>query len=223
MRVLCVVQGRYGSKRLPGKVVYPLKGTSMLGFLLRRIASIGDLGGHFIPCLATTRKPEDDALAAWASSLKIPVVRGAEDDLVARFVSCLDHLEADAAIRVTADNPMTSRAMLRGLYAGLVEGHDYVDGYSSCIPGVGADGMSGQLLRRLHGLDLNATQKEHLNRYILDHPDCCVMHKVQTPLALQRTDISLTIDTPEEYAAFVARLATVHLPIEEIGVEHVLG
>lgn len=220
MKVLSVVQARYGSTRLPGKAAKPLCGTTMLGFLLQRIKG---MGSDVFPVFATTRKPEDDILVAIAQSLDVPVLRGDENDLVSRFVACLDEFGGDACIRITGDNPLTSRTMIRNVQEGLLAGHDYVDGYSSCIHGIGVDGLSGSLLRSLHSMDLTPEEREHINLRLLNDPELYPVHKVPTPSRLQCTDISLTVDTLEEYEAMVRLLVQLNDSIENIGVAHVLG
>ncbi len=221
MNVLCVVQARFASRRLPGKAVYPLKGTAMLAFLLRRLAVAAESGLGL--CLATTRNPEDDILAAWADSLGVPVVRGEEDDVLRRFLACLEAFGAEACIRVTGDNPLTSLAMIGLVQDALRQGHDYVDGYGDCAVGVGVDGFSRRLLLRLDALDLSPAEREHLNRRVLDAPEAFAVHKAPAPPPLRRRDVRLTVDTLADYRDLTARLARVALPVESIGAIHVLA
>lgn len=221
MNVLCVVQARFASSRLPGKAMYPLKGTTMLGFLLRRLAAIAT--DSLSLCLATTRNPEDDILAAWAKALDISVVRGDEHDVLHRYITCLEHFQVDGCIRVTGDNPLTSRAMVQLVQASLCQGYDYVDGFSLCPVGVGVDGFSRDLLLQLDSMDLSPAEREHINKRVLGAPGSFVLHQTEAPELLRRRDVSLTVDTLQDYNALVARLEHVDLPVESIGAAHVLA
>ncbi len=221
MKVLCVVQARFASARLPGKALYPLGDMPMLAYLLRRMATVSD-AEHPL-CLATTQRPDDDILAAWAGALGIPVVRGAQDDVLQRYLACLDAFGADACIRVTGDNPLTSRTMVRGVREALCQGYDYVDGYSDCVTGTGVDGFGADLLRRLDAMDLAPGEREHINKRVIDHPAEFSVHRVAAPEALRRRDVSLTVDTIEEFVRVRDMVARVSRPVEATGAADVIA
>src|SRR4051794_32557525 len=106
LRVNAVVQARMGSSRQPGKVLRDLGGRPVLGWVLRSAAASGALDRILV---ATTTKPADDPVAELAEQLGADVVRGPEDDVLARFVLALDDSPAepaDAVVRLTADCPL---------------------------------------------------------------------------------------------------------------------
>ena len=202
MRIKLVVQSRYASTRLPGKALYPLAGMPMLVFLLRRLKGFGyadDL------VLATTANPEDDALSAWAKGEGVAVVRGEEQDVLARFLRCAED-GTDYLVRITADNPLTDSRPLADTVAALGTGeYDYVAAFDGYPVGMGVDGFSCAMLREIHAKSDNPRHREHLNAFLLDEEHGYRCLTLSAPPELSRPDLSLTVDTAEEWA-FVSGL-----------------
>lgn len=96
-----IIQARMGSERLPGKILAPLGGRPLLDRLVSRImrARVAQWW------LATSEHPSDDVTAAWGFELGLRVFRGAERDVLSRFLAIAAEAEADWLVRVTADNP----------------------------------------------------------------------------------------------------------------------
>ena len=102
-RVLAVVQARLGSTRLPGKALAEIAGRPMLAHVLARAAAVP---GVDQVVLATTVRPEDDALADLARSLGFACARGGVEDVLDRFRSALLAHPAEVVLRVTGDCPL---------------------------------------------------------------------------------------------------------------------
>lgn len=84
--VLIVLTARMGSERLPGKVLEEIGGQPLLSWIYTRLSRAGRV------VLATTRAPEDDALAAWARDLRIPYYRGLAEDVLGRIMEAYKEL-----------------------------------------------------------------------------------------------------------------------------------
>lgn len=70
--MLAVVQARMGSTRLPGKVMKPLAGKTLIEVLVSRLRKAKTLDEVLV---ATTTEKTDDVLADHCKSKKIPVFR----------------------------------------------------------------------------------------------------------------------------------------------------
>ena len=81
--VWIVVSARMASSRRPGKALADLAGRPLLEVLLERMRTVGGVSGV---ALATSVRPENDALAAVAEPLGVPVFRGDEDDVLRRHL-----------------------------------------------------------------------------------------------------------------------------------------
>jgi spore coat polysaccharide biosynthesis protein SpsF len=109
--VVCVVQARTGSTRLPGKVLQDLGGRTMLRFMLDRLVGLD--GVEVV--VATSTLGRDDAVAEIAASAKCRTVRGPERDVLGRFAIALDESPAEHVVRLTADCPLMDAGLVRAV------------------------------------------------------------------------------------------------------------
>jgi spore coat polysaccharide biosynthesis protein SpsF (cytidylyltransferase family) len=101
MRTVCIVQARMGSTRLPGKVLLPLNGHTVIGEILarcQRIAGVDEV------VLAVPDTPENDRLAYMASGY-VSVHSGSEHDVLDRYFTAAND-RVDIVVRVTGDCPL---------------------------------------------------------------------------------------------------------------------
>ena len=85
-----------GSTRLPGKVLKPVAGKPLLWHIVHRLKAsrlIEDIA------IATTTNPLDEAIVEWGAAEGVTVVRGPEDDVLARFARAAEVLDADIVVR----------------------------------------------------------------------------------------------------------------------------
>lgn len=108
-RVVAVIQARTGSSRLPGKVLLPLAGRPVLGWVVRAAQAATGVDEVVV---ATSTASGDDVVADLAGSLGFRVVRGSELDVLSRFVAARDVTGADAVVRLTADCPLLDPALV---------------------------------------------------------------------------------------------------------------
>lgn len=119
-----IIQARLASTRLPGKILAPIAGrTVLLDVLVQRLRSSG-----IDWWLATTDLPSDDVTAAWGEALGLQVFRGSEQDVLSRFTGVIELTGADVVVRVTADNPFTDGGTVRRLLELLRGADDTITG-----------------------------------------------------------------------------------------------
>ncbi len=207
---LVVIQCRYGSRRLPGKALYPLGGLPMVAFLARRLAKAGKT---WPVVLATTQLAEDDTVAAWAEHESLKVVRGESEDVLARYLLCLETCGADFAIRVTADNPLTCPGVIERVFQEMSRGSwDYLDAMAGWPKGAGVDAFGRKTLERCHDLARGPADREHINLYILEHPDLFTRRSLTPAPAEARADLNFSVDTREEWLRMAGLLSGVAEP-----------
>src|SRR6201992_2633574 len=199
-RVVAVIQARMGSTRLPGKVLKPIAGKPLLWHIvhrLRQCASIEDIA------VATSTNPRDDAIVEWGAAEGVIVVRGPEDDVLARYARAAEALDADLIVRVSSDAPFIDAALVDHLVATLIaEDGDYVlmqEGTECAHEGV--DPFSRRALDKLM-MDAagDPAAKEHVTGYFKLHPDFVKIVRAADYPALARKGGRFTIDTPDDLA-----------------------
>src|SRR5687767_11654620 len=104
MRTVCIVQARMGSTRLPGKVLLPLNGHTVIGEVLTRCKLIP--GVDHVVC-AISPKPGCEPLYEEAKKYgdAALVSVGSEDDVLARYAVVARTRGADIVMRITGDCP----------------------------------------------------------------------------------------------------------------------
>ena len=96
------------STRLPGKVLLPIEGESMLERVVRRVQRAKSIDKVVV---ATTEDPADDAVAEAAEMLGVDVTRGSEEDVLDRFRQAAEETGAAHIVRVCADSPFIDPAV----------------------------------------------------------------------------------------------------------------
>lgn len=129
------------SSRLPGKVLEPIFGVPMIGRQIERLRRSSSLDGIVV---ATSVDPSDDELVSYLDSIDVPVVRGSLDDVLARFVDVLDQFSPDVVVRLTADCPLASPAVLDRVVSCFTPGADYV---SNTLEPTWPDGVDVEVVR----------------------------------------------------------------------------
>lgn len=184
-----ILQARLASARLPFKAVAPIAGRPLLVHCIERLQ--GD--GHRV-ILATTDRPEDDALASMAFAHGAEVFRGDATDVLARFVAAAQMFELDFVIRATGDNPAVETGGPSRVLAALGSGADYVleEGlpYGTCV-----EGMTRDALTRAAKLCLRPEDREHVTVGIRSTPERFKSVFLPAPAHLARPDLRFTVDT----------------------------
>jgi spore coat polysaccharide biosynthesis protein SpsF len=207
--VWIVVSARMASSRSPGKALADLGGRPLLEVLLERMRTVQGVSGV---ALATSVRPENDALAAVAARLAVPVFRGDEDDVLLRHLDCARWLEAEHVVRVTGDNPLTDVGTAEALVARHLDAgadYTYVPG-DALLMGILSEVISAHALARAWERGEARHRSELMTLYIKEHPAEFRIALGALPAELYRPRYRLTVDEPEDLAlmqALFSRLA----------------
>ncbi len=122
--------------------------------------------------IATTINPLDEAIVEFGRQENVTVVRGPEDDVLARFARAAEQLDADIIVRVSSDAPFLDAGFIDHLVASMIEqGGDYVMLDGPCAH----EGVDPLTRRGLDKLMMDAgddpAAREHVTGYFKLHPD----------------------------------------------------
>lgn len=113
MKTVCIVQARMGSRRLPGKVLLPLNGHTVIGEVLARCEQI--TGVDQVVCAIPSSDYELGKVALEYGR----VFGGSEHDVLARYYEAAKAYEAGIIIRITGDCPLLSPEICGEVLAAL--------------------------------------------------------------------------------------------------------
>ena len=148
-KIICIVQARMNSERLPGKVLKPILGIPMTKIVLDRLSRskyIDRQNNTTGLVLATTTNPEDDPLAEMAEAAGYPVFRGDEKNVLKRYCDCVEHFGGDVVLRVTGDCPLVDPTLIDSLLSTYLA-YDY-DYMRLDVPTTFIRGFDGEVFSR---------------------------------------------------------------------------
>lgn len=103
MTTAAIIQARWGSTRLPGKVLEDLAGKSVLAHVVERAAKVPSV--DVVVC-AVPDEARSDPVAREAERCGAAVFRGSEHDVLARYLGAARSVRADVVLRITSDCPL---------------------------------------------------------------------------------------------------------------------
>ncbi len=145
--------------------------------------------------VATSILEQERPLVEHLKARDVPVVRGPEEDVLARFVQAVEAEDADAVVRLTADCPLlmpeVSEKVVRAFkrrecdYASNTIERTYPRGLDTEV-------SSAQALRKTDREATSPADREHVTRYVRKRPErfrhCPVTGEVD------RSDLRWTVD-----------------------------
>ena len=190
-----IIQARMASSRLPGKVMAPLCGEPLIGFLLKRVRHCSLIDQIVV---ATTKLPSDDQLAQYVISLGYPVVRSSENDVLQRFADVIHEYPSDVCIRITGDCPFVDPELLTHAIQYFESAN--VDYISNCAPPTFPDGLDIEVftsnsLLLAHQYASEPFDREHVTPWLRNSPSittACFQNDIDL------SHIRLTVDEPED-------------------------
>lgn len=167
-KVVAVVQARMGSTRLPGKVMKPLAGKTLIELLVSRLRKAKALDEVLV---ATTTEEADDILAAHCKAKKIPVFRGESQDVLKRYVDACREYCASVVVRITGDCPLVDPQLVDSMVAAFAS--QKVDYLTNTNPPSYPDGLDIAVFK-FAALEIAAQkaktpyEREHVTPYIYE-------------------------------------------------------
>ncbi|MBC7594098.1 MAG: glycosyltransferase family protein [Kineosporiaceae bacterium] len=204
MTTVCVVQARFGSSRLPGKVLEVVAGAPMLLGILGRL-SRSTLIDEVI--VATTTSDDDDPLVNAAERAGFAVVRGSVYDVLDRFHDVLiKRPHADVIVRITADCPFIDPVLVDKVICAREESSaDFAANrlpppYRRTYPvGLDVEVCTATALSRAWAEASEPYLREHVMPYIYLNPASFSVQIVD--LEEDLSTYRWTVDTPEDLEA----------------------
>lgn len=192
---LAIVQARMGSARLPGKVLRPIHGRPLLWHILYRLRKCRRIDTIVV---ATSTESQDDDIEAFCCEADVPVVRGSEKNVLARFNLAVQKFDPSLIVRVNADAPLIDPVFIDTLIRTVTkQDADIAFGPPGvpCLHG-GVDPISRRAFDRLITKAGNdPVAQEHVTGYLKKHPGFGKIARIDIEPALQFGDARLSIDT----------------------------
>jgi len=107
--VLCIIQARYSSKRLPGKVLKKILGTTVLERVINQVKKSKKINKIII---ATSKHKSDKKIINFCKKNKINCILGPLNDVFKRFYSIIIQEHCKSFVRISADSPLLDYSLI---------------------------------------------------------------------------------------------------------------
>jgi len=194
-----IVQARYGSTRLRGKIFKNLVGKPMLWHVVNRLSYSKNLDKIVI---ATTTDTDDDLTENFCVENNIKYYRGDVNDVLSRYYESAKIFNADIIIRITSDCPLIDPTILDDMLNIFVNSETEIDYMSNVIErsfprGFDIEIFSFTALEKAYNEAKSDFEREHVTPYFYKNPDL-----FKTKNYLNDVDYSFhrwTVDTEEDF------------------------
>jgi spore coat polysaccharide biosynthesis protein SpsF len=197
VKTVAIIQARMGSTRLPGKIMLPLGGTTVLDHVVMRSRKISGLTDVIV---ATSVLSQDDAVEEWARRQGVYCFRGSEDDVLSRYYECARLHRPDFVMRITADCPYLDdelgTAMIEEMRAHPC---DIIRLDGEMPRGLEPQLVSFSALEWMHEHAREPRHREHVTYYAYEFPERFRTRYIAVPERMRHPELRITIDTPEDY------------------------
>jgi len=197
-KVVCIIEARMASTRLPGKVLKDIGGRNSLEHIINRIKSLGNISEI---CLATTTGTEDQVIIELAKSFGIKHYRGSEHDVLSRVLGAAEMLSAEIIVEITGDCPFVDPIMV-DQYIEIMKTNN-LDYVSNNIISTYPDGFDVQVflteaLKKSSSMATTREEREHVTMHIRQNPQVFKTLNIIAPKSYRYPEMSVTLDTKED-------------------------
>ena len=203
-KVVCIIQARMGSTRLPEKVMKKIKGKSILFYVIERVKQTSLINQIVI---ATTTNKQDDVIVKEAERLNVKWFQGSEQDVLSRYYHAAKKNDADVIVRITSDCPLIDPQITDEIISYYLKNDDYSlvtnagpDIEKRTFPrGLDTEVFSFGVLEETFNNANERYQREHVTPFIYENPEKFKVFFIKAEGKLKRPDIRITLDTKQDF------------------------
>lgn len=198
MKIGAVIQCRFNSQRLPGKILRKISDNCIIDVIVSNLKQYFDEDQILV---ATSEEETDDKLFAHCRMKGYNVIRGSLDDVSSRFLNGSKEFGFDFALRVNGDNYFMN-AQLLDYFFSQIDSFEY--DLITNVPGrTFGYGMSLELINmRTYRKIINKfdwDDREHVTKFIYDNKNDFKIKEVHNKDYPNLIGKKLAIDTSEDF------------------------
>ena len=198
-KIMCVIEARMGSSRLPGKVLMKSNGKSMLEIMISRLRLVFSSEQIIV---ATSNNIKDIAIYDETKKLGVNCFQGDEDDVLHRVACACREYKADVVVLLTGDCPLIDPYIVDQCINTFMS--NSVDYLSNALIRSYPDGMDTQVIRfkaleRSENSTIDQLEREHSTLHLIRNPDLFSLLNFAAPTSMQWPKLGLTLDENEDF------------------------
>lgn len=202
MKIIAVTQARYGSSRLPGKVLKKVNGKTLLSIHLKRVLASKKISKLIV---ATTTEPEAKLIEQIGVENNCGVYKGSLEDVLDRYYQAVKNEKPDYVVRITSDCPLVDAGIIDAVIDTCIDQN--VDYCSNTLEPSFPDGMDVEVFR-FQALETAwkeaalQSDREHVTPFIWRNSTVKGGNRFKSWTYLSASDqsnIRVTVDTPNDF------------------------
>ena len=171
--VVAIIQARFSSTRLTGKVLIPISRKPMLWHVVNRLKRSNLINKVVI---ATTTEKRDNIIVKFCIENNIDFYRGSENDVLDRYYQVAKKYKVDVIVRITADCPLIDPEITDKVIEYYLKNKDRFDYVSNVLErsfprGLDVEVFSFNVLEKTWHEARETHEREHVTPYICEHPE----------------------------------------------------
>jgi len=197
--MLAIIQARFSSRRLPGKVLKPLAHLPLLGWTVDRLRQCRSLSKIV---LTTSDTITDDPVADYGQYLGLDVYRGPLNDVTTRFCQVILSQKVSSFVRICGDSPLIDPNIVD--QAVSLYHHHNCDLVTNVFPRSFPKGQSVEVMTTdsfMTAVKQDCMEREHITQmyYLNSHR----YQIINFTSGLNLAHIQLSVDTLEDYESMI--------------------
>ena len=195
--MLCIIQARMSSQRLPGKVIMKIGKKEILSHIidtLKKIKQISEIK------VATSTSKLDIKIIHICKKKKIEVVRGNLNNVVSRFFKVLKKSESKFFIRINADSPFIDKNIIKkAIFHAKKSKYDIVTNvFDKTYPkGQSVEIIRSDIFKTYFTKIKKKEHLEHITKFFYDNNKLFKIFNFKNKK--NYNSINLSVDTAEDY------------------------
>lgn len=195
--MLCVLQCRMSSQRLPGKMLKDVHGRCLLGRVVDRLANSNKITKLIV---ATSNDESDDAIENFCYYENLNCFRGSLKDVARRFLDVALLEKAPSFIRINGDSPFIDVSIID--YAVSLFEQGEVDLVTNVLKRSFPKGQSVEVIltntfKTAYHLMTSDLDREHVTKYFYDRVE--EFKIVSFSCGMNLGNVNMCIDTIEDH------------------------
>lgn len=211
-KILVIIQARIGSERLPGKILLPFAGKSILQYMIESLERV--LTREQI-VIATSTMPRDSCVEEFCRVHGVGCYRGDEENVASRFFAILSEKTPRYFIRLCGDSPLIDAQTVRRALETIEESSS--DIVTTALNATYPSGMNVECLQSSvflsHYAKFDAPEHfEHVTKYFYAHSNQFKIRVLESGLAEPRRH-KFSVDTREDFEKLERWMCTLERPL----------
>lgn len=226
MKIGAIVQARYSSTRLPGKILKELpcgSGITVLGQIIRRLKRSKKINEIIV---ATSLEKNADRIVSVAKTEGAGCFRGSRENVLSRYYLSARRNNLDVIVRICSDCPCIDP----GVVDSVIEKHikENADYTSNTLErtyprGLDTEVFNFDILERTYKVAKKDYEKEHVTPYIYTNSSLFRICKVKAPKRFFWPNLRITLDTKEDYELILAIFNCLYRRNKYFGISEIIS